>query len=170
MVNLIETKKRSHGLLLAGIAVLTLVLLLGIKFFMSDDTASAPEQPAAREQLFKEPEAPQGLNPALRPQSAANSGLDMFSKTNAGYYGEEESTAPAVAQGAAPPEVRKSTAAAARRAPAKARAKGTVIPRMKSTSFGGVSPTNVTPGGAGQNMPDLSGILKQAQQRPGGGD
>jgi len=169
MPNLIEPKKQSHGLLLAGIAVLTLVLLLGIKFFMSDDTASAPEQPAAKEQLFKEPEPPQGLNPAMRPQSAANSGLDMFSKTNAGYYGEEESTAPAVAQSAAAPEVRKSTVAAARKAPAKTRA-GTVIPRMKSTSFGGVSPTNVTPGGAGQNMPDLSGILKQAQQRSGGGD
>lgn len=168
MANFIEPKKRPTGLLLAGIAVLTLVLVAGIKFFMSDDTASLPEQPAQREQLFKEPPPPQGLNPAARSETGSGGGLDMFSKTNAGYYGEEASTGPAVAQDAAAPEVRKSTAAALRKAPAKARKKGTVIPRMKSGGFGAISPTNVAPGGAGQNMPDLSGILKQAQQRSGG--
>lgn len=168
MANFIEPKKQSRGLLLAAMAVITLALVAGIKFIMSDDTSSVPEQPAQREQLFKDPPPPQGLNPAARSETGSGGGLDMFSKTNAGYYGEEASTAPAAAQGATAPEVRKSTAAAARKPAPKTRKRGTVIPRMKSTSFGTVSPTNVAPGGAGQNMPDLSGMLKQAQQRSGG--
>jgi hypothetical protein len=169
MANFIDPKKQSRGMLLAVMAALTLALVAGIKFIMSDDTSSLPEQPAQREQLFKEPPPPQGLNPAARSETGSGGGLDMFSKTNAGYYGEEESTATAAAQGAAAPEVRKSTAVAPRKPAAKARKKGTVIPRMKSGSFGAISPTNVAPGGAGQNMPDLSGMIKQAQQRSGGG-
>ena len=169
MANFIEPKKISKGPLLAAIAAITLALVAGIKFFMSDDISSAPEQPAQGEQLFKEPPPPQGFNPAARSETGSGGGLDMFSKTNAGYYGEEESTGTAAAQSAAAPEVRKSTAAAVRKTPAKARRKGTVIPRMKSGSFGAISPTSVAPGGAGQNMPDLSGILKQAQQNSGKG-
>jgi hypothetical protein len=163
MTNLIERKGQSHGLLLAGLAVLTLALVMGIKFFMSDDTAQGSEKPAERQQLFQEPEAgkpPPGLNPAARSETGSGGGLDMFSRTNAGYYGVEEPTA-AVKAPAAVPAVLKSTAAAAGKTPAKP--KGTVIPRMNST-LGAITPANVSAHGAGQGMPDISGMLKQAQE------
>lgn len=149
--------------------MLTLALVLGIKFFVSDDTAEVSQPAAERQQLFKGSEAgetPPGLNPAARSETGSGGGLDMFSKTNAGYYGPEESTAAATGQNAAVPEVVKSTSAAARRAAA-VKPKGTVIPRLKPSSLGTISPGNVSPTGAGQSMPDISGMLKQAQEQAG---
>jgi hypothetical protein len=169
MTNLTERKGQARGLLLAGLAVLTLALLMGMKYFMRDDTAAGSEKPAERQQLFQEPAAgqpPPGLNPAARSESSGSGGgLDMFSKTNAGYYGADASTAAAAAPAAAP-EVKKSTAPAAVKAAA-AKPKGTVIPRMKPSSLGTVTPGNVSAHGAGQGMPDISGMLKQAQQQAG---
>jgi hypothetical protein len=142
---------------------------MGMKYFMSDDTAAGAEKPAERQPLFQEQPAagqpPQGLNPAARSESGSGGGLDMFSKTNAGYYGADESTAAAAAP-AAVPEVRKSTPTGAAKAAAP-KPKGTVIPRMKPSSLGTVTPGNVSAHGAGQGMPDISGMLKQAQQQAG---
>jgi len=156
-------------MLLAGIVVVTLALVLGIKMFMGDNSSAVSEQPAERQQVFNEPAAdkpPPGLNPAARSESSeSGGGLDMFSKTNAGYYGEEESTAAAAGQKAAEPEVRKSTAPAARKTAA-AKPKGTVIPRLHS-SLGTIAPGNVSPHSAGQGMPDISGMMKQAQEQAG---
>jgi hypothetical protein len=171
MTNYIDPKKPSRGLLLAGMAALTMALVIGIKVFMSDDTASAPPPAADRQPLFKpQPaaaDAPPGLLPAARPESG--SGLEMFTKTNAGYYGEEESTATADAQKTAEPAVKTSTAPAVRKAAA-AKRKTTVIPRMQPASFKGIAPSNVAPTGAGQGMPDISGMLKQAGQQTGNKD
>lgn len=170
MANFTERKGQGRGMLLAVIGALTLALLAGMKFFMTDDTVVTAEAPAAGERMFGGPAAPApppGLNPASRPVSAPGSGLDMFSKANAGYYGGEESTAPVAAAAIPAPEVKRSTAPAARKAAAKPLPKGTVIPRMQGSSFGRTSPTSVTPHGAGQGMPDISGMLKQAQDQAG---
>jgi hypothetical protein len=168
MANLIERKAQNRGLLLAALAALTLALVIGIRYFMSDDTAAVSERPQDQQQLFKDPAAdapPPGLNPAARSETGSGGGLDMFSKTNAGYYGEEESTGAAAAQTAAAPEGDKP---AARKAGAvKAKTKGTVIPRLKSATFGTISPGNAAARGAGQNMPDISNMLKQAGQQAG---
>lgn len=167
MANFNEATKIPKGLLLAALAALTLALLFGIRFFMSDDTSAGVFQQEGKQELFKdELQRPPGGNPAARSEAGSGGGLDMFSKTNAGYYGEEESTGTAQAPAAGAPAAKKAAAPAARKAAA-AKPKATVIPRMKRSSFGGVSPTNVAPGGAGQGMPDISGMLKQAQQRTG---
>ncbi|MDA8131000.1 MAG: hypothetical protein M0011_05800 [Elusimicrobia bacterium] len=169
MAKFIERGGQTRGMLLAGIAVLTVGLVLAMKFFMGDDTAQTQEQPPAAGKLFSEPEAPKP--PELKtPQTSVASGgaLDMFSKANAGYYGDEESTAAAAGAGtAAPAEVKKSTAAARKSgARPKAKAPATVIPRLKPVSFGGVRPSNVGPASGGQ-MPDISNMIKQAQEEAG---
>ncbi|MBI5743863.1 MAG: hypothetical protein HY952_04885 [Elusimicrobia bacterium] len=172
MANL-NGRGQSRGVVLGAMAVLTAALVLGIKFFMSDDTTSTQAPPPGQGQIFNTQAAekpPEGLRAPVGPVSGSGSGLEMFSKTNAGYYGEEASTAAAAGQGAGP-EVKKSTAAVTKRgaAEAKPKVKATVIPRMKMGSLGGVTPSNVAPGGQGQ-MPDMSGIMKQVQQRTGQGN
>ena len=161
MTNFIEQKMQSRNMVLAGIAVVTLALVIGMKLFMSEDTAAVPARAADRPQLFKE-SAPSGLNPV--PRSGSGSGLEMFSETNAGFYGEEKTTAAAAEQTVSEPAVVKSTRPAAVKAAVKAKPKGAVIPRLKPVSFDKISPTNVSPGGAGQGMPDVSDMLKRAQQ------
>ena len=158
-------------MMLAGIAGLTLALVIVGKLFMSDDTAAVPEPAVGRQQLFKEPDTPSGLNPAARSESSSSGGgLDMFSQTNAGFYGEGKSTAAAEEQ-AAPAVVRSTKpaagkAAAGKAAAKKAKPKGAVIPRLKPTSFD-KTPTNVSPGGAKQGMPDISEMMKQMKQQGG---
>lgn len=167
MPNFNEPRKIPHGLLLAALAALTLLLVGGIWFFMKEDGPAAAA-PAAGQEIFKGSEQPRALNPAARSETGSSGGLDMFSKTNAGYYGEEESTGTAEAPQAGP-AAPKAAPPAKKTAVPKAKARSTVIPRMKPSGFGGVKPTGVTPGGAGQGMPDISNLMKQAQQG-GGGD
>jgi hypothetical protein len=153
-------------MLLAALAALTVGLVLGIKFFLGEDAPATQEPPPDQGQLFSTQAAdkpPEGLRTAADPVSGGSSGLDMFSKTNAGYYGEEGSTEAAAAQTGAAPEVTKSSATAVKKGANTAKPKATVIPRMKQSSLGGITPSNVTPGGQGQ-MPDISSILKQAQR------
>ncbi len=150
-------------MMLLGIAGLALALVIVVKLFMSDDTSAVPERAVERQQLFKESAPPPGLNPAARSESASGGGLNMFSETNAGFYGEGKATATAEEQ-AGPAVVKSTKSAAVRAAAVKAKPKGAIIPRLKPTSFDKVSPTNVSPGGAGQSMPDISGMLKRAQQ------
>ncbi|MDA8130115.1 MAG: hypothetical protein M0011_01290 [Elusimicrobia bacterium] len=166
MAKFIGREGQTRGMLLAGIAVLTVTLLLAMKYFMSDDSAQTQEQPTAAQKLFSEPAAAKPPDLKTVQTSVASGGaLDMFSKANAGYYGDEGSTA--AAAGAEPePAVRKSTAPAARKAAAKTKPQATVIPRLKPVSFGGVRPTSVGPAGGGQ-MPDISNMIKQAQQEAG---
>ena len=169
MLNTNGRKGQARGLLLAGVAALTVILLLAMRYFMSDNAAQPEEPVPSAGQLFSgQSEAkPESLRTS---QTSVPSGgaLDMFSKANAGLYGEEESTAAAVvpAAGAKAPEVRKSTAPAARKPAAKPKPQATVIPRLKPVSFGGVKPNAVSPGGAGQ-MPDISSMIKQAQEEAG---
>lgn len=165
MPNFNDTARIPKGLLLAALAALTLALLFGIKFFMSDDTSSGAFPQEVRQDLFKGDQQIPGRNPAARSETGSGGGLDMFSKTNAGYYGEEESTGTAEAPQAAPRAPKAAAAPAAGKAAGKPKTKSTVIPRMKPANFGGIAPTNVAPAGAGQGMPDISGMLKQAQQQ-----
>lgn len=169
MANFNEAAKIPKGLLLAALAALTLALFFGIKFFMSEDTSSSAFQQDGGQELFKGEQRIPGNNPAARSETGSGGGLDMFSKTNAGYYGAEESTGTAEAPAAQAPAAKRAASPAARKA-GTAKPKGTVIPRLKAASFGNVSPTSVAPGKAGQGMPDISGMLKQAQQQPGDGD
>lgn len=168
MINRLERKGQSRGILLAGIAVLTVALLIGMKIFMSDDTSEGTERAAGRQPMFEDPGAgkpPAGLNPAARSETGSGGGLEMFSKTNAGYYGEEESTAASTAPAAGQAAARSTAPAAGSVAAAKPKAQGTVIPRMQSSSFGAISPSNVAAHSAGQSMPDISGLVKQAQEQ-----
>jgi len=152
--------------LLAGLAALTLALVLGIKFFMGEDAASVQEPAPDQGQLFSEQDAakpPEGLRTAASPVSGGGSGLEMFSKTNSGYYGVDAATEAAEAQPGTAPEVAKSSPTAVKKTAARMKPKATVIPRMRTSSLGGITPSNVTPSGQGQ-MPDISAIIKQAQQ------
>ena len=159
-------------------AILTIGVIAGIKYMMSDSSGSA--QPAASSQALFKPEqespAPRD-NPARRPESMSSGGaLDMFQKANEGYSKEEgvveESTETAA------PEVKKATAtatAAAKtgaRAAAKKQTAGTVIPKMQpmqgfGAKSGAAGGRNAAPqGGAG--MPDISGLMNTLQKnKPG---
>lgn len=162
-------KGQGRVMMVAGLALATAALVIGMKYFMSDDSAAVPQQPAAQQQLFKDQapgEPPPGLAPAARSESSSGGALDMFSKTNAGYYGEDTSTPVAGAPADSTPEVRRSTHTAVKKSAAKQQPKGTVIPRMQAPkAFGTASPTSVAPHSAGQGMPDISNMLKQAQEQ-----
>ncbi len=170
-----EKSGPGRGLLLAGLAVMTLIIIAGMKYFVNDDSSAVQQQPAAsQQQLFKDEEGqappPPGLAPS-RSESSSGGGLDMFSKTNAGYYGEDASTPVAGAPADSAPEVKRSTAAAVRKTAAKQQPKGTVIPRMQAPKpFGSAAQTEVTPHSPGQGMPDISNMLKQAQQQQQSGN
>jgi len=163
MADFIEQKGKGRNIMLAVIGVVTLALIIGMMLFMRDDTAAVPERPVERRQLFKE-SPPSGLNQISRSESASGGGLDMFSATNAGFYGENKATA-AAAEQTEPAAAKSAKSAAVKAAPVKAKPKGAAIPRLKPTSFDKITPTDVSPGGAGQGMPDLSNMLKQAQQQ-----
>jgi len=169
MTDFIEQKSKGRNMMVAGIVAVTLALVVVMKFFMSDNTAAVPERPVERQQLFKESAPPSGLNPVSRSESGSGGGLDMFSETNAGFYGEEKATATA-AERTEPAVVKSTKPAAVKSASVKAKPKSAVIPRLKPASFGGISPTDVAPGGAGQGMPDISGMMKQIQQQGGNKD
>jgi hypothetical protein len=162
------TGKKNYTGLIVVIAALTLALVLGIKFLVGGDGAQAPEQAPGGEALFRDNGSTQapGYNPAARSEAAGGGGgLDMFSKTNAGYYGEDTSTPTAGAQAqpaGTATSVPAATAAAVKTV--KTAPQGTVIPRMQaSKAFGTAVPTNIAPTGAGQSMPDISALMKQAE-------
>jgi hypothetical protein len=93
----------------------------------------------------------------------------MFSKTNAGYYGEDEEEAEVPAAPAPKAKTARTADSAVKKAAAKPKAKTTSIPRMNVTPFKSITPTSIAPSGAGgqQGMPDLSTIMKQAQEQAG---
>ena len=163
---------RNKFILLAALAALTLALLAGIKFIMKDsDTGPAPvaaePQPIFGASADEAP--PPELNPLSRPVNASGGGLDMFSKTNAGYYGEDEEEEAVPAAPAPKAKTPGPAGPAVKKAAAKPKAKTTTIPRMNVTPFKSITPTTISPSGAGgqQGMPDLSTIMKQAQEQAG---
>ncbi len=160
-------------LIIAAIIAVTLLALAGIKFMMSDSSSGTSAGTLENREIFTPSDTaapPPELNPLSRPASSSGGALDMFSKTNAGYYGEEEEAEPSAAQPV--PKAEKPAAKVPKKtSSAKPKAKTTVIPRMTTTPFKSITPTNVSPAGAGgqQGMPDLSTIMKQAQEQSGRG-
>ncbi|OGR68152.1 MAG: hypothetical protein A2081_02340 [Elusimicrobia bacterium GWC2_61_19] len=159
------------ALLILGV-VLTAAIILGIKFLMGNDSEGAPPS-AAKDAIFRDEtdhtNAP-GYNPAVLPENPGGDSLSMFKKTNAGYAADESSATDKEEQ--AGPKTAKKTAAVKKQAaktPQKSRQR-TVIPRMQGAKpFGSATPARQgLPGGAG--MPDISDIMKQAQQKPQSGD
>ncbi|MDT8286439.1 MAG: hypothetical protein RQ748_04950 [Elusimicrobiales bacterium] len=165
-------------LLALGLVSLTLVSLAGIKFMMSDGdsgTLPASGEPLDIFSASENDAPPPELSPLSRSENPGGGSLDMFSETNAGYYGEDEPDAEAAAV-VPKAKVAKSTAAASKKTAAAARTKKkaatTAVPRMKMVPFKSITPTNVAPSGAGgaQGIPDFSTIMKQAQEQAGSGD
>lgn len=162
-------------IIIAAIISLTLLALAGIKFMMSGEEEAAAPAAAQREDIFSssgEDAPPPELNPLARSENPGGGSLDMFSETNAGYYGEDEEEAEAPEVSPAPAaKAAGSTAPAAGKTAAKpkAGANSTAVPRMKMVPFKSITPTNVAPSNAAgrQGMPDLSTIMKQAQEQAG---
>lgn len=155
--------KTTLRLLLFGTVSLTALAAIGIKLFVRGDSEEAqPRQAAPAIFQEKPPSAP-----AMRTVSEVPGGgdsLDMFSKTNKGYYGEdeEEKQAPAA-----------STAPAKAAAPAPARAKPAakpetarqVIPRIQGVkSFGAPASRagSIAPTRPGGSIPDMNSIIQSA--------
>ena len=157
--------KLSPGLMIFAGLVLTAILILGIKYFISDDE----QAPAAikEDKLFKdETEKAPGFNPAYRPETTSGDSLEIFTKTNTGYSKEESS---ATARGDAEADQEKTVKAAkpGRKTAAKrGAAPATVIPKMQTPKAFGSSSGSQTPA-SGAVMPDISALMKQAQQKTG---
>lgn len=163
-------------IIIAAVISLTLAVLAGIKFIMSDSSSDTLPVAAEPRDIFSDSEEdappPPELSPLSRSENPGGGSLDMFSKTNAGYYGEEESTATVTSQDAPEPKTAGTAAPAAAKKPAAAKPKPkiTSVPRMQMVPFKSITPTNVAPsntGGQQQGMPDLSTIMKQAQDQAG---
>lgn len=166
---------QNRVLLVLGLVSLTLVALAGIKFMMSDGDSGTPSATSEPLDIFSASEddvPPPELSPLTRSENPGGGSLDMFSETNAGYYGEDE---PVVKAAAVVPraKVAKSTAAASKKTAAAARTKKkaatTAVPRMKMVPFKSITPTSVAPSNAGgqQGMPDISEMMRKAQEQAG---
>jgi hypothetical protein len=165
----------NRTIIIAAIISLTLLALAGIKFMMSGGEEPSVPAAAQREDIFNssgEDAPPPELNPLARSENPGGGSLDMFSETNAGYYGEDEEEEAVPAASPAPEaKIAKSTAPASRKTAAKPKAgtNSTVVPRMKMVPFKSITPTSVAPSNTAgqQGVPDLSAIMKQAQNRSG---
>lgn len=144
--------------------VLTALVILGIKTFVSGDKeAAAPAAQTGNPFNDGAPAAPAGYNPAARRESLGSGGsIEMFAKTNAGYAGEDEAQASS-STARNPDELSSPAGAALKKEAAKAGTApaapaATVIPRMQAVkSFGSKPPV----GGRGA-APDISAIVKGA--------
>ena len=156
--------------------VLTIALILGIKYFISSGPGGTLEdsQPAAgaadpfRTETTNS--TPPGYNPARRAESLGGGGsIEMFEKTNAGYAKEEEEENPEEAAELAASEAEKAAApaaaAAAKAAAKKAAAAGTVIPKLQPVKgFGGASGPEKTAMPKGAGTPDINAIMQGVQK------
>lgn len=161
------------ALLLAIGAVLTAAIIFGIKFLVGGDAGESLPPNPAQEAIFKDesPAAAAGFLPAARSEATSGGSLDIFTKANEGY--SEEDSSPTVEAAKAAPAVPAAAPAAAKKKTARDAKKtkqGTVIPRIKGFKpFGASAPAKQgTPGGAA--MPDMSEMMKQAQQGQASGD
>jgi len=163
----------SPALLLILGVILTAAIILGIKFMTGDDTGSSLPPSSGQDAIFKHEAGggAAGLLPAARSESTSGGSLDIFQKANEGYA-EDESSAAAITQPAGQGTVKETPAAAPVKKQASKKLKQrTVIPRIQGVkAFGTAAPAKqgMPKGGAG--MPDMSEILKQAQQSQGDGD
>lgn len=153
--------------------ILTLAIILGIKYFIASGPDSGEEGSRASgnaADIFKaDPQTNPnpGYNPARRAESLGGGGsIEMFEKTNAGYAKEDEEEASPQIEGAALSEVKKAaTAAPSQTGVNKAAATGTVIPKLQPVKgFGipssGAGKTALPKGAAG--TPDINSLLQNA--------
>lgn len=151
-------------------AILTIGIIMGIKFMVGGDANESLPQSAVRENIFKdERSAPSGL-PGSRSEAPGGNSLEMFTKANEGYS-EEDSTPVAAAKPAAPGTAIKAAVAAtnkmkATKNPGKPR-QTTVIPRLQGVKPFGTAVPDKNKGGT---IPDMSGLMKQAGPGQGSGD
>lgn len=155
------------ALLILG-AVLTIGIIMGIKFLVGGDANESLPPSAGQETIFKdERTAPSGL-PGSRSEAPGGDSLEMFTKANEGYS-EADSTPTAVAKPAAPGTAIKPAAAAANKKGAakdlKKIRQTTVIPRLQGVKPFGTAVPDKNKGGT---VPDMSELMKQAG--PGSGD
>lgn len=156
--------------------VLTIAIILGIKYFISSGPGGTLEdsQPAggAADPFRTETKdsAPPGYNPARRAESLGGGGsIEMFEKTNAGYAKEEEEENSEEAAETAAAEAKKTaapaTAAAAGSAAKKPASTGTVIPKLQPVrGFAGSSGSEKTALPKGAATPDISAIIQGVQK------
>lgn len=112
------------ALLILG-AILTVGIIMGIKFLVGGDANESLPPSAGQENIFKdERAAPSGL-PGSRSEAPGGDSLEMFTKANEGYS-EEDSTPVAAAKPAAAPAVKKSASKDLKKT-----RQGTVIPRLQ---------------------------------------
>lgn len=155
-------------LLLLG-AVLTIAIILGIKFLVVDESNISQPPSSGQADIFKGEESgakASGYNPAARSEITSGDSLDMFTKANEGYAADESSST------AGEEAVNKTTEAVTGKKQAPGGLKkvqpGTVIPRLQGTkTFGTSAPANQAMPKGGSGTPDMSEMLRQAQQKQG---
>ncbi len=159
-------------LLILGV-VLTIAIILGIRFLVVEDASDSLPQSSGQGSIFKDERTGSvlpGSIPAARSEATSGDSLAIFEKANVGYSRDEASSTAAAKQ--AQPEAAKIPAAPA---PAKKKAAAasnkvrqtTVIPRMQGGKTFGSSAQDKQglPNGA-----DMSEIFKQAGQKQGTGN
>jgi len=157
--------KTTLRLLLFGTVSLTALAAIGIKLFVRGDAEEAQPQQAAPA-IFQE-KPPSAPAPAMRTVSEVPGGgdsLDMFSKTNKGYYGEDEGEKQAPAASTAPAKAAAPAQAKAKAAPKKEAAQQ-VIPRLQGVkSFGAPASRagSIAPTRPGGSIPDMNSIIQSA--------
>lgn len=127
------------ALLILG-AVLTVGIIMGIKFLVGGDANESLPPSAARENIFKDERAVAPGLPGSRSEAPGGNSLEMFTKANEGYS-EEDSTPVAVSKPAAPGSAIKAAVKMREsKAPEKPR-QTTVIPRLQGVKpFGTAAP------------------------------
>lgn len=153
------------ALLILG-AILTIGIIIGIKYMVGGDANESLPPAAVQENIFKdERSVPSGL-PGSRSEAPGGDSLEMFTKANEGYS-EEDSTPTAAAKPAAPgTAIKAAVKMRASKGPEKPR-QTTVIPRLQGVKPFGTAVPDKNKGGT---MPDMSELMKQAGPAQGNGD
>lgn len=151
-------------------AILTIGIIMGIKFLVGGDANESLPRSSGQEAIFKnERAAPSGL-PGSRSEATSGDSLEMFTKANEGYSAED-STPTAEAPLAAPGTAKRTAGAAVNKKGAakdlKKPRQTTVIPRLQGAKPFGTAAPDKSKGGT---MPDMSELMKQAGQAQGSGD
>lgn len=160
-----RTSLTPTALIILG-AMLTIGIIMGIKYMVGGDANESLPPTAVQENIFKdERPAPSGL-PGSRSEAPGGDSLEMFTKANEGYS-EENSTPTAAAKPAAQGTAIK---AAVKMRASKGRGKPrqtTVIPRLQGVKPFGTAVPDKNKGGT---APDMSELMKQAGPAQGSGD
>jgi hypothetical protein len=162
-------------LLILGV-ILTIAIIIGIKLLVMEDAGDSAPQPYGQDSVFKEEKAGgvlPGSVPAARSEMTSGDSLEIFEKANVGYSSDGASSTAAAKQ--AQPETAKIPPAPApgkkKAAASKKLKQRTTIPRLQGAKpFGTDAPDKTGTQKSGAGMPDMSGMLKQAQQNQGSGN